>query len=163
MGAITRRTLAAVVLSAAVVTAGAVPAQSAPAQQPPLIGVLTGVRTGLHPTFDRIVLDFAGPPPQVSHRFVDELIQDGSGNIEWLTGAAFVEVIATPAYTHDQGNPSWPGPGKFRTRNLSNVMAVVVPGDYEAVLSVGVGIRKKTWARVFTLAAPSRIVIDVGR
>jgi hypothetical protein len=91
MGTITRRTLATVLLSAAVVTAGAVPAQSAPAQQPPLIGVLTGVRIGVHPAFDRIVLDFDGPPPQVSHRFVEELIQDVSGHIEWLTGAAFVE------------------------------------------------------------------------
>jgi hypothetical protein len=73
-------------------------------------------------------------------------------------------VIATPAYTHDdQGNPNWPGPRKFRTRSLANVMAVSVPGDYEAVLTIGVGMRKKTWARVFTLTAPSRVVIDVGR
>jgi hypothetical protein len=118
----------------------------------------------VHPAFDRVVLDFSGPPPQVSSRFVDELIQDGSGDIEWLTGAAFAEVIATPAYTHDdQGNFSWPGPRKFRIRNLTNVMAVAVPGDYEAVLSIGVGMRKQTWVNVFTLTAPSRVVIDVGR
>ena len=164
MGAITRRALATILLSAAVVTVGAVPAQAAPAQPAPDIGVLTGVRTGVHPRFDRIVLDFSGPPPQVSSRFVDELIQDGSGDIEWLTGAAFAEVVATPAYTHeDQGNSSWPGPRKFRTRNLTNVMALAVPGDYEAVLSVGVGMRKQIWVKTFTLTAPTRVVIDVGR
>jgi hypothetical protein len=42
-------------------------------------------------------------------------------------------------------------------------MALVVPGDYEAVLSVGVGMRRQTWVKVFTLTAPTRVVIDVGR
>ncbi|MGH3989561.1 MAG: AMIN-like domain-containing (lipo)protein [Pseudonocardiaceae bacterium] len=163
MGTITRRALAAVLLSAAVVTAGAVPALSA-VQPAPAIPVLTGIRTGVHPTFDRIVLDFSGPRPQVSSRFVDELIQDGSGDIEWLTGAAFAEVQANPAQAHDdQGNPSLPGPRKFRTRNLTNVMAVAITGDYEAYLTLGVGMRKQTWVTVFTLDAPTRVVIDVGR
>ncbi|MGH3872107.1 MAG: AMIN-like domain-containing (lipo)protein [Pseudonocardiaceae bacterium] len=175
MGVITRRALAVVLLSAAVVTAGAVPAQSAPArsssaqsssaQLAPDFG-LTGVRTGRHPGFDRVVLDFAGSaPPEVhNYRFVDELTQDGSGHIEWLTGTVFLEVIIFGTYTHDfEGNPIYTGPPKFRTRNLSNVMAVSVPPTYEAVLTLGIGIRKKTWARVFTLTSPSRIVIDVGR
>ncbi len=101
---------------------------------------------------------------QVSSRFVDELIQDGSGDIEWLTGAAFAEVVATPAQAHDDaGHPSYPGAQKFRTRNLSNVMAVAITGDYEAYLSIGVGMRKQTWVNVFTLTAPTRVVIDVGR
>ena len=75
MGTIIRRTLATLFFSAAVVAVGAVPAQSSVPDTP----VLTGIRTGVHPTFDRIVLDFSGPGPQVSSRFVDELIQDGSG------------------------------------------------------------------------------------
>lgn len=151
------------VLSAAVVTAGAVPAQSVepPAPATP---VLTGIRTGANPDFDRIVLDFSGPPPQVSSRFVDELIQDGSGDIEWLTGAAFAEVQTTPAQAHDDaGNSSYDWPRKFRTRDLTNVMAVAITGDYEGYLSIGVGMRKQTWVTVFTLTAPTRVVIDVGR
>ncbi len=160
MGAITRRILATFLLSAAVVTAGAVPAQSAV----PDIPVLTRIRTGVHPTVDRIVLDLSGPRPQVSSRFVDELVQDGSGNVEWLTGAAFAEVHATPAQAHDEvGHPSFEGPRKFRTPNLTNVMAVAITGDYEGVLSVGVGMRKQTWIKAFTLTGPTRVVIDVGR
>jgi hypothetical protein len=160
MGTITRRTVATLLLSAAVVTAGAVPAQSAVPDTP----VLTGIRTRVHPTFDRIVLDLSGPPPQVSSRFVDDLTQDGSGDIAWLTGAAFAEVVATPAQAHDDaGHPSYPGAQKFRTRNLANVMAVAITGDYEAYLSIGVGMRRQTWVNVFTLTAPTRVVIDVGR
>jgi hypothetical protein len=56
-----------------------------------------------------------------------------------------------------------PGPRKFRTRNLSNVMAVAITGDYEAYLTLGIGMRKQTWVKVFTLDAPTRVVIDVGR
>ncbi|MGH3769072.1 MAG: AMIN-like domain-containing (lipo)protein [Pseudonocardiaceae bacterium] len=160
MGTIVRRTLTTLLLSAAVVTAGAIPAQSAVPDTP----MLSGIRTGVHPTFDRIVLDLAGPRPQVSSRFVDQLTQDGSGNVEWLTGAAFAEVHATPAQAHDDvGRTSYPGPRKFSTRNLDNVMAVAITGDYEGVLSVGVGMRKQTWIKTFTLTGPTRVVIDVGR
>ncbi|MGH3933479.1 MAG: AMIN-like domain-containing (lipo)protein [Pseudonocardiaceae bacterium] len=173
MGAIIGRILATLFLSTAVIAAGVVPAQSAPAHsapaqstQPPApdIPVLTGIQTGVHPAFDRIVLGFSGPPPQVSSRFVDELIQDGSGEIEWLTGAAFAEVRATPAQAHDDaGHSSHPGPRKFRTRDLANVMAVAITGDYEAYLTIGVGVRRQTWVKVFTLTGPTCVVIDVGR
>jgi hypothetical protein len=160
MGAITRRTLAALLLSVAMVTAGAVPARSAV----PDIPVLTGIRTGVHPTFDRIVLDLSGSRPQDSSRFVDELTQDGSGDVEWLTGAAFAAVHATPAQAHDgAGQSTYSGPRKFRTRNLANIMAVAITGDFEGVLSVGVGMRKQTWIKAFTLTGPTRVVIDVGR
>ncbi|MGH3982112.1 MAG: AMIN-like domain-containing (lipo)protein [Pseudonocardiaceae bacterium] len=163
MRTIITRLLTTLALSATVVTAGAIPAQSA---QPPApeIPVLTGIRTATHPTFDRIVLDFSGPRPQVSFRFVDELVRDGSGETEELPGAAFAEVRMTPAQAHDDaGNSSYPGPRKFRTANLNNVTAIAITGDYEAYLSVGVGMRKQTWVKAFTLDAPTRVVIDVDR
>jgi len=164
MGTITRRTLASLLLSAALVTASGVPAQSA-TQPAPVTPVLTNIRTGVHPSFDRIVLDFSGPRPQVySSRFVDELVRDGSGDVEWLTGAAFVEVVLTPAQAHDDaGQLTYPQPWKFRTRNLSNAMAVAITGDFEATLTIGVGMRKQTWVKAFTLTGPTRVVIDVGR
>lgn len=134
MGAITGRLLTMLVLSAGLVAAGAVPGQSAVGPAPD-IPVLTGICTGTHSTFDRIVLDLSGPQPQVSSRFVDALTRDGSGSIEWLPGAVFAEVHATQAQAqaqaHDNaGHSSYPGPRKFRTRN--------------------------------TLTGPTRVVIDVG-
>ena len=160
MVTITKGIFANLVLAATVVMAAAVPAQSAVPQVP----VLTGIRTSVHPTFDRIVLDFAGPRPRVSSQSVDELTRDGSGEVEWLTGAAFAEVHVTPAQAHDDsGHPSYSGPQKFRTRDLTNVMAVAITGDYEGVLSAGVGMRKQTWLNVFTVSNPTRVVIDVGR
>jgi hypothetical protein len=148
------------------ITAGALPvepmAHTAATLATPM---LTGIRTAVHPTFDRIVLDLTpGYRPQVTSRFTDELQRDGSGAIEWLTGCVFSEVVVHGARAHDDaGNSSYLGPRKFRTRNLSNVMAIAITGGFEATLSIGVGMRKRTWVKVFTLTGPNRVVIDVGR
>lgn len=156
-----RRALGALV-AALLVLIGSVVA-AAPATSQPSVPVLTNIRTGLHPGYDRIVLDMSGPAPGVSYRLVDELIADGSGDIVWLTGEHFIEVVANPAAAHNaSGNPTYTGPQKFRTRNLSNVMAVAITGDFEAYLSVGLGTRTRTWVRTFTLTSPTRVVIDVG-
>lgn len=154
-----RRALGALVVIVLVVGGGA----TAAAQPAPTIPVLTAIRTGQHPGFDRVVLDLSGPAPAVSNRWVDELVADGSGETVWLTGEFFVEVVANPAAAHnDAGNPTYPGPQKFRTRDLRNVMAVAITGDFEAYLSIGLGTRNQTWVRTFTLNSPTRVVIDVG-
>jgi len=158
-----RRVLCAFAVLVLALTGGLVAAAPAPADTTPA-PLLTGIRTGLHPDFDRIVLDMSGPQPTATtYRYTDELTQDASGQIVWLTGADFVEVVVQGAAAHDDlGNPTYLGPDKFRTRNLTNVMAVALTGDFEATLSVGVGTRHRGWVRVFTLSAPTRVVIDVG-
>jgi hypothetical protein len=159
-----RRALSALAATALVLIGGlvaAAPATSATTQ--PSVPVMTGIRTGLNTGFDRIVLDMSGPRPNVSYQLVDELIADGSGEIVWLTGEHFISVTANPAAAHDgNGNPTYTGPQKFRTRNLRNVMAVAVVGDFEANLTIGLGTRYQSWVRVLTLASPTRVIIDVG-
>jgi hypothetical protein len=157
-----RRTLGAFVTIALALVAGLAAAAPAPASVS--IPLLTAIRTGVHPGFDRIVLDMSGPQSMTTtSRFTDELIADGSGEIVWLTGCDFIEVVVHGAAAHDEaGNPTYPGPQKFRTRDLTNVMAVAITGDFEATLSIGVGTKQRTWARVFTLGSPTRVVIDVG-
>lgn len=156
-----RRALGALAATLLVLTGGIVAA--APAVSQPSVPVLTNIRTGQHPGFDRVVLDFTGPAPTATNRWVDELVADGSGDVVWLTGEHFVEVVATPVVAHDDGgNPTYGGPQKFRTRDLRNVMAIAIIGDYEANLSIGLGTRSRTWVRVFALASPTRLVIDVG-
>ncbi|RSM57489.1 hypothetical protein DMH03_30225 [Amycolatopsis sp. WAC 01376] len=154
-----RRALVATALMLTGALAAVAPV-SAAAQQIP---TMTNIRTGQNPGFDRIVLDLtAGQAPAVRYDLVDELIADGSGEIVWLTGEYFIAVTATPAAAHDDaGNPTYPGPQKFRTRALRNVMAVAVTGDYEGTLSIGLGVRSRTPVTVFTLTSPNRVVIDV--
>lgn len=161
MTTFSRRALGMLTALALVMGGGTV---AAAASASSIVPTLTNIRTGLHTGFDRIVLDLQGTPaPQVTNRWVDELIADGSGEIVWLTGEHFVEVVSTPAAAHtDSGARSYANPDKFRTRNLRNVMAVAITGDYEAYLSIGIGTRNKTWVRTFTLGSPTRVVIDVG-
>jgi len=155
-----RRTFFALATALLALVGGLVAAAPASAQSTP---VMTGIRTGLNTGFDRVVLDMSGAQPAVSYQLVDELIADGSGDIVWLTGEYFVAVRVSPAAAHnDAGVSTYNGPQKFRTRDLRNVMAVAVTGDYEAVLSIGLGTRYRSWVRVFTLSSPTRVVIDVG-
>jgi hypothetical protein len=155
-----RRVLVAVTLLLAGSVAAAVPAQATA----PVIPAMTAIRTGNNPAFDRVVLDLTpGPAPAVGYQLTDELTADPSGEIVWLTGEYFIAVSATPAAAHDaDGALTYTGPQKFRTRNLANVMAVVLTGDFEGHLSVGLGVRARTAVNVFTLTAPNRVVIDVA-
>lgn len=155
-----RRAAAALSAALFVVAAGVPAVALATTPTAPATPALTGIRTGAHPGFDRIVLDLsAGSTPTVTQRRVDELVADPSGQVEWLTGVTFTEVVVHGA--HNQG--SYPGPAKFRTRNLDNVVAVAITGDFEDVLSIGVGERRATAVHVSTLTAPNRVVIDVDR
>ncbi|TDV42680.1 AMIN-like domain-containing (lipo)protein [Actinophytocola oryzae] len=160
MTTISRRALGALVAIVLVVGGGA----TAAAQPATTLPALTAIRTGQHPGFDRVVLDLTGStPPTVTNRWVDELTADGSGEVVWLTGQYFVEVVSHPAAAHDDaGNRTYPGPERFRTRDLRNVMAVALTGDFEGYLSVGLGLRNQTWVRTSVLTSPNRVVIDVG-
>jgi hypothetical protein len=157
-----RRALCALATTLLVLLGGGVTAAAA-APVPPT-PVLTNIRTGQHPGFDRIVLDMTGPAPGVhTNQWVDELIADGSGDVVWLTGEFFTALSLTPAVAHnDAGAPTYAGPRQFRTRDLHNVMAVSVTGDFEGYLSIGLGTRTRTSVHVFTLTAPTRVVIDVA-
>ncbi|MFJ7215724.1 hypothetical protein [Amycolatopsis sp. NPDC098790] len=154
-----RRALLAITLLLAASVAAAAPAQAVNS-----VPTLTNIRTGNNATFDRIVLDLGpGSAPTPSYQLVDELIADPSSEIVWLTGEYFINVSVPYAAAHDDnGNSTYPGPKKFRTRNLSNVMAVAVIGDWEAHLLIGLGVRSRTAVNVFTLTAPNRVVIDVA-
>ncbi|MGH3784585.1 MAG: AMIN-like domain-containing (lipo)protein, partial [Pseudonocardiaceae bacterium] len=81
-----------------------------------------------------------------------------------LPGSAFAEIRMEPAQAHgSDGHPSYPGPRQVPTPNLTNVMASAITGDFEGVLSLGVGMRTQTWVHTTTLTSPTRVVIDVGR
>jgi hypothetical protein len=62
--------------------------------------VLTDIHTGEHPGFDRIVLDWSGPAPEVRASDVEDLRSGSSGEICWLTDEFFVQAVASPAYAH---------------------------------------------------------------
>ena len=155
------RTLAVTFITlAALVSGSAILPSAATAAPAPQFGALTNIRVGRHATFDRVVLDFGtGGPASFRGKFTPQLIADPSGKRVSLPGNTFVSVVlqGATAFGTYQGRKS------FTTTALRNVRAVAITGDFEAVLSIGLGVRHRTWLHVFTLPNPSRLVIDIGR
>ena len=127
------RTLAVGSLVAVVMAVGAAPAgaQSVP--------TLVDVRAGRHPGFDRVVFEFRGAVPEHRIRYVDQLVQDGSGDPASVAGAADLEVVFQGANAHDQNGSPSVSPRRFSPR-LPAVKEVAQLGDFEAVVSYGIGL-----------------------
>jgi hypothetical protein len=149
------RTLLVASLVAVVVALAATPAgaQSSP--------TLVDVRAAAHPGFDRVVFEFQGGVPEHSVRYVDQLVEDGSGRPVSVAGTAELEVVFHGANAHaEDGTPSV-GPRRF-SPGLAGVKEVAQIGDFEAVVSHGIGLDRRRPITVSTLSGPSRLVIDVS-
>jgi hypothetical protein len=123
--------------------------------------ILVGFRAAHHSGFDRIVFEFAGTvPARRQVRYVNRLIADPSGRIVPIAGRAVLQVSFYRAAAHNSsGRPTATASTAFA---LPNVMAVVRSGDFESVVSYGIGLAKRTPVHVLTLTRPSRVVIDIG-
>ncbi len=138
------------------VTSGAAAGATAP-----VVPTLTQISTAHHPGFDRLVFQFSGPvPAQYSARYVSQVSADPSGLPVNVVGSATLLVRFSPAAGHNaQGNVTY-GAAQ-RTYALPGLIQVVKAGDFESVLSFGVGVARAAPFHIFTLTKPSRVVIDV--
>lgn len=123
---------------------------------------LVAVRAAHHPGFDRLVFQFAGGlPAQRSVSYERRILSDASGLPLRLAGSAYLLVRFSPADGHNaQGRVTY-GPTR-RAYALPNIMEVANAGDFEAVLTFGVGLARRAPVHTFALTGPSRFVIDVG-
>ena len=142
--------LAGLVLGLAAAPAGA---QSAP--------TLVAVRAGRHADFDRVVFEFRGGLPDHRIRYVDQLVQDGSGKPVSVAGAANLEVVFRGANAHDERGAPTVSPRRF-SPGLPAVKEIAQIGDFEAVVSYGIGTDRQRAVEVTRLSGPSRLVVDVS-
>jgi hypothetical protein len=153
------RTRTVLVLLACVVAVGGTTAPAVAAQQ---TSTLVAIRAAHHPDHDRVVFEFTGPvPAQRDVGYVPELIGDPSGLPVPVAGDAVLQVRMAPARGHDDNGNVTYGPTR-RTYPLPNVIQVVNSGDFEGVLTFGVGLAQRSAITVFTLTSPSRVVIDIA-
>lgn len=129
---------------------------------------VTGVRTGRHPCFDRLVVDVRGDVGGYTARYVARVTADGSGAVIPTRGGAAIEItVNDPAYTA-AGTPTYSpaNPRELRsTAGYSTFRQVVWAGSFEGYTSFGLGVRARLPYRVFELAGPgagSRLVLDVA-
>jgi hypothetical protein len=121
---------------------------------------LFAVAAACHPTFDRFVVRARFASAGYDVRYVSQVVADGSGKPVSLLGTKRIHVVLRHARGHTSGGanllPS------VRTPLCSNLRQVKKAGDFEGVVSFGLGLRRRTGFRVFRLSAPTRIVIDVA-
>ena len=121
---------------------------------------LFGAATGCHATFDRFVVRGRLATPGYDVRYVSKIVADGSGNTITLLGTKRIRVVIRPARGHTSGGTNLL-PSTL-TPKCSNLRQVKKAGDFEGVVSYGLGLRRRTGFRVFRLTAPTRVVIDVA-
>jgi hypothetical protein len=128
----------------------------------PAIPTLTGIRAAHHPGFDRLVFEFSGGLPEFTRtRWVDQVIEDGSGFPVRVAGNAFLQVSMFSVRAHTSTGDTTYGPER-RAYDLPNIATVVNSGDFEATVSFGVGLMKRTSIlRTLRLTNPARYVVDI--
>jgi hypothetical protein len=125
---------------------------------PPLAGV-TMVRLGPQSGYDRFVIQFNGPVPQydVTPQGSATFVHDASGAPVTLSGSAGLLVTLHSA----QSQGTYTGSTDLRPAGTAVVQEARQVGDYEGVVHWGLGLSNAACFRAFTLAGPSRLVVDV--
>lgn len=130
---------------------------------------LTGVRTGGHECFDRVVVDLDGTLANRSYsvRYVRAVRQEGSGDRVPLRGGAAIEVVlGAPAYdakgraTYTPRNPK----ELVNTRGFRTLRQAAWAGSFEGQSTLGLGVAKRTPMRAFVLRGTGgdRLVLDIA-
>jgi len=155
---------AAVTAIAVALPAQALPAYSVSAKSAPdpstRVTQLWNLRTGNNTTFDRIVFDERVSASGFNVRYVSQVRYDASGAVVPLKGRYFLRVVITGATT-----ASLPGMPSVMpsvvTPGLPEVVQIRKAGEFERVVSYGIGLNRYRGFRVFRLSSPTRLVIDV--
>ena len=125
--------------------------------------VLRQIRTGQHGSYERLVLEFTAPYGAVKVGYVPVVRQDPSGRIVPLQGHSFLQIVVHAAVARYAATPITPyqGPSTLTPR-YPTLRQVSISGDFEAVLSVGVGLSRTAGFQVQRLTAPDRLVLDIA-
>ncbi len=164
-GSLVRRVLAvagSVALAVAVPggPTGAVAIVGAPAATP-TVATIVAVRAAHHPGFDRFVVEFdTRSAPRATVALIPKLIGDFSGEQVLVPGRAVIRLQVQGAQAHtEDGEPTVALDQAFA---LPNVMSLRGAGDFEAVVTMGIGLAKKMPFHVHRFTNPGRIAIDVS-
>ncbi len=128
-------------------------------QNAPLSAYIDAVRTGTHSGYDRITIEFQnGLPSSVDLRLQGNSTFTNSprGDNVTLAGSAGLLVVIKGADEHT----AYIGATDFKT-NYPVLLEARQMEDFEGTVQWGLGLSKSACYRMFTLASPQRLVIDV--
>lgn len=123
---------------------------------------ITGVRTGVHDGFDRIVLDLTGDERVLGWGadYVDEAVHDPSGFPLEVEGTAYLQVAVRGIDWIADADERYSG-DTVQGQGTEVVTAVAFGGLFEGQQQIVIGLREKAPYRIFGLDDPARLVIDV--
>jgi hypothetical protein len=136
-------------------------ASSAPitSAQAPAVAFINDLRTGTHPGYDRLTIQFQnGQPASIELRPQSgtSFTTSPKGEQVTLTGRNGILVIIHGADLHT----GYSGSTDIKT-GYATLVEVRQLEDFEGVVQLGLGISGATCYRAFILTNPSRLVIDV--
>jgi hypothetical protein len=112
-----------------------------------------------HDAFDRVVFRFSSHVPGYNVNYVPEVTADPSDEPISLEGNAFMIVAMHSVASGQVGAP--PAPQDRQTPRFPELREIAGAGDFEGVVSFGLGLTAESGFRVFTLTNPDRLVVDV--
>lgn len=130
------------------------------------VATLMEVRTASHGEYDRIVFEFAGEQrPGYRIEYVDRPVrQCGSGDTVPLAGDAWLSLRFYPANAHtEEGRPTVLEREREWSDPATNLKALKLICDFEAVTEWFAGVGHPGQFRVLELSSPARIAVDVKK
>jgi hypothetical protein len=119
---------------------------------------LSSIRTGPHDGYDRIVFQFGGngiPSYDLTRQESATFTRDASGQQVTLDGTAGLKLVLRDA------DPA-SGVGTDLKPAMHSVREIAQIGNFERVLTYGIGISSSQCVRILELSGPSRLVVDVA-
>lgn len=121
-------------------------------------GTVSDIRIAHHDGYDRLVIGFstagAMPQYQLNRQDTAHFVRDASGVPVTLDGSAGIRIVL-------RNTDVAPGAPNDLTPNLPEIREVAQIGNFERVVSYGVGLATPACVRVLELSGPTRLVIDV--
>jgi len=124
---------------------------------------LTAIQTGQHAGFDRVVFEFSGGTPAYGATVVKTVYADPEGDAVPLAGQALLRVVfrGATAWCAAPSGRTYAGPSVL-TPYYPQLLVVGAAGDFEQVLSFGVGLAAPGSYHIYALTGPDRVVLDVS-
>lgn len=123
--------------------------------------VLVDVRSAAHDGYDRVVLELSGTgTPGWTAQYAASAARQGSGEQITVDGSALIDINITGSAIPMQGDPTVSA-GPIAPSGTSVVKGIFNDGTFEGITHVVLGTDGKQPFRVFFIADPPRVVIDV--
>ena len=127
--------------------------------QAPAVSFIDALRTGTHPGYDRLTIEFQNGQPQsveLRPQTGTAFTQGASGQPMTLNGKNGILVVIHGSDLHT----SYSGSTDLKT-GYASLVEVRQVEDFEGTVQLGLGVSGATCYRAFFLTNPSRLVIDI--